>query len=109
MTTDDSGNETADRPGASGAADAPASTGEKPDLPSEVVWLLREGHSPIRAWREHLGVTKEELGRRLSVVPAAVTQLEARNARPRAATLKKVAAVLGIDWQLLQAAKVKKE
>ena len=85
------------------AADAP-----KP-LPREVAWLVEEGYSPIRAWREHLGVTKEELSRRLSVVPAAVTQLEARNARPRAATLKKVAAVLGIDWQLLQAAKVKKE
>ncbi|OLN27184.1 hypothetical protein DVDV_2233 [Desulfovibrio sp. DV] len=62
---------------------------ETPGLPSEVAWLLREGHSPIRAWREHLGVTREELGRRLSVVAAAVTQLEARNARPRAATLKK--------------------
>lgn len=79
----------------------------RPETPSEVSWLLREGHSPIRAWREHLGVTREELGRRLSVVAAAVTQLEARNARPRAATLKKVAAVLGIKWELLQAAKTK--
>ena len=98
MTTDENENK------AVGGPDAPAT----PDVPSEVVWLLREGHSPIRAWREHLGVTREELGRRLSVVAAAVTQLEARNARPRAATLKKVAAVLGINWELLQAAKPKK-
>ena len=77
----------------------------RPETPSEVSWLLREGHSPIKAWREHLGVTQEELGRRLSVSPAAVTQLEARSARPRGATLNKVAAVLGINWELLQAAK----
>lgn len=77
----------------------------RPDTPSEVAWLLQEGFSPIKAWREHLGVTREELGRRLAVSPAAVTQLEARSARPRAATLKKVAAVLGIDWELLQAGK----
>ena len=77
----------------------------RPETPSEVSWLLREGHSPIKAWREHLGVTQEELGRRLAASPAAVAQLEARAARPRAATLKKVAAVLGIDWELLQVAK----
>jgi len=80
-------------------------TDSRPETPVEVAWLLREGVSPIKAWREHLGVTKEELGRRLSVSPAAVTQLEARSARPRGATLKKVAAVLGINWELLQAAK----
>jgi transcriptional regulator with XRE-family HTH domain len=73
-----------------------------PGVPNEVAWLLRDGLSPIRAWREHLGVTREELGRRLSVSPAAVTQMEARSARPRAATLKKIAAALGIDWQLLR-------
>lgn len=71
-------------------------------VPSEVVWLLRDGLSPMRAWREHLGVSREELGRRLAVSPAAVTQMEARTARPRAATLKKVAAALGIDWELLR-------
>jgi len=72
-----------------------------PETPSEVLWLRRDGFSPIRAWREYLGVSREELGRRLDVSPAAVTQMEARSARPRGATLKKVAAVLGIDWRLL--------
>lgn len=77
-------------------------TGEAPSVPSEVSWLRRDGFSPIRAWREHLGVSREELGRRLSISPAAVTQMEARSARPRAATLKKIAAALEIDWQLLR-------
>jgi predicted transcriptional regulator len=77
-------------------------TGGASAVPSEVLWLLQDGLSPIRAWREHIGVTREELGRRLDVSPAAITQMEARSARPRGATLKKVAAVLGIDWQLLR-------
>jgi transcriptional regulator with XRE-family HTH domain len=76
--------------------------GSASETPSEVLWLLKDGLSPIRAWREHLGVTREELGRRLGAAPAAVTQMEARSARPRAATLKKIAAVLGMDWQLLR-------
>jgi ribosome-binding protein aMBF1 (putative translation factor) len=87
--------------------DATTQAGEEtaagPALPREVAWLVKEGYSPIRAWREHVGVTQEELGRRLEVSAAAVAQMEARSARPRAATLKKIAAVLGLDWELLRA------
>ena len=75
----------------------------RPGEPAEVAWLRRDGFSPIRAWREHLGVTREELGRRLAVSPAAVAQLEAKKSRPRGATLKKIATVLCIDWELLRA------
>lgn len=73
--------------------------------PAEVAWLRRDGLSAIRAWREHLGVTREELGRRLGVSPAAVSQFEAAKARPRAATLKKIAAALEMDWELLREAR----
>ncbi|EHJ48590.1 helix-turn-helix domain protein [Solidesulfovibrio carbinoliphilus subsp. oakridgensis] len=79
--------------------------GEGNGTPSEVAWLMRDGLSPIRAWREHLGVSQEELARRLSAKPAAVAQMEARSARPRAAMLKKVAAALDIDWELLRIGK----
>ncbi len=71
-------------------------------LPYEVAQARREGASRIRAWREHLGVTQEELARRMGASPAAVAQMEAKNARPRAATLKKVAQALGIDWERLR-------
>ncbi len=70
--------------------------------PTEVAWLRRDGFSAIRAWREHLGVSREELARRLGVTPAAVAQFEAAKARPRAATLKKVAAALDVDWEVLR-------
>lgn len=80
-----------------------ATTSERPEIPAEVAWLHKEGFSLIRAWREHLGVTREELGIRLHSSAAAVEQLEARHARPRAAMLKKVAAALGLaDWECLR-------
>lgn len=78
-------------------------TPPRPAEPAEVTWLRRDGVSPIRAWREHLGVTREELARRLGIAPAAVAQFEAAKARPRAATLKKVAAALEVDWEVLRA------
>jgi transcriptional regulator with XRE-family HTH domain len=78
-------------------------TPPRPDEPAEVAWLRRDGFSPLRAWREHLGVTREELARRLGTSPAAVAQFEAAKARPRAATLKKVAAALEVDWEVLRA------
>lgn len=71
--------------------------------PREVAWLHGEGLSLVRAWREHLGVSREELGRRLGTSPAAVAQFEARHARPRAALLKKIATALGLeDWESLR-------
>ena len=74
----------------------------QPEIPAEVAWLRRDGFSAIRAWREHLGVSREELASRLGASPAAVAQLEAAKARPRAATLKKVAAALGVSWECLR-------
>ena len=74
----------------------------QPEVPAEVAWLRRDGFSAIRAWREHLGVSREELALRLGVAPPAVAQFEAAKARPRAATLKKVAAALGISWEVLR-------
>ncbi|WP_029456686.1 helix-turn-helix domain-containing protein [Solidesulfovibrio alcoholivorans] len=74
----------------------------RPETPAEVAWLRRDGFSAIRAWREHLGVSREELALRLGVSPPAVAQFEAAKARPRAAMLKKVAAALGISWELLR-------
>lgn len=76
---------------------------DRPDLPAEVRWLHRDGMSLIRAWREHLGVSQDELGKRLHSSAAAVAQLEAKHAHPRAAMLKKVAAALELaNWETLR-------
>lgn len=61
----------------------------------------RERISLARAWREHLGLTKEQVAKRMGTSPAALEQIEARSARPRRATLAKVAAALGVDVERL--------
>lgn len=56
---------------------------------------------PIKAWREHLGITQEELASRMGISQAAVAKLERPTSRPRATTLDKVAAALGINREQL--------
>jgi ribosome-binding protein aMBF1 (putative translation factor) len=55
----------------------------------------------IRAWREELGLTQEDLAARLSISQAAVAKFEHPNAHPRSATLKKIATALGITAEQL--------
>ncbi|MEI8172960.1 MAG: helix-turn-helix transcriptional regulator [Deltaproteobacteria bacterium] len=51
----------------------------------------------IRAWREHIGITQRELAARIGVTQAAVAKLEKPDARPRRATLGKIAEALEIS------------
>ncbi len=50
--------------------------------------------SIIKAWREYLGITQKEL---------AVVKFEDAGARPRIATIRKIAAALGLDEKQLLA------
>jgi len=76
---------------------------DKVTIPHEVVVLEDElDCSLIRAWREHLGLTQAELARRMDVSAPAVAQMEAKNANPRIATLKKLAKAMGIMWEQLR-------
>ncbi len=66
-------------------------------VPHEVASrVLREQISPIRAWREHLGLTQADAAARMGVSQSAFAQMEAPEARPRMNTLKKVAQALDI-------------
>jgi len=81
--------------------------GEKPDeevfLPEEVVELhTKKGVSLPRAWREHLKLSREDVALRMGISPAAYAQMEAKNARPRIITLKKIAEALGVKWEQLR-------
>lgn len=66
-------------------------------MPHEVVARhLAAGVPLLRAWREYLGLTQAELAERLAVTQGQVAQWESPAARPRRATLKRVAAALGL-------------
>ncbi len=49
-----------------------------------------------KAWREHLGLTQTDLARTLGVSQAQIAQWERAGARPRHATLKRLAAAMGL-------------
>jgi len=71
-------------------------------IPKEVIDLAGNGRKSLaRAWREHLRLTKEEVAKRMGISPAALEQIEARSAKPRKATLSKVAAALGVKVEQL--------
>lgn len=74
----------------------------EPWVPNEVVERVIMGKlTPMRAWREHLGLTQSEVAARLDVSQAAYAQLEAPEARPRQTTLRRVAQALGIQLEQL--------
>ena len=80
--------------------------GGRPDeqvtLPHEVVKMTTLGGMPlIRAWREHLGLTQEEIARRMGVTQPAYAKIENGKTQPRIATYKRLAAAMGIEWEQL--------
>ena len=80
--------------------------GGRPDeevtLPHDVVRMSTlGGMSLIRAWREHLGLTQEEVARRMGITQPAYAKLEDEKARPRIATYKRLATAMGVEWEQL--------
>ncbi len=59
-------------------------------IPHEVVSATVDGASPMKAWREHLGLTQAEVAARMGISQAAYAQTEAAM-RPRKTTVARVA------------------
>ncbi|PCE26245.1 transcriptional regulator [Paraburkholderia acidicola] len=73
---------------------------ERDLIPHAVVSRTVDGATPVRAWREHLGLTQGEVAGRLGISQSAYAQQEA-NPRLRKQSSLKIAAALGItDGQL---------
>lgn len=65
-------------------------------IPHEVVSATVDGASPMKAWREYLGLTQADVAARLGISQAAYAQTEAAQ-RPRMSTKERVAAALSIS------------
>ncbi len=63
---------------------------------NEVVKANVRGDSLIKAWREYLGLTQDELAVKASLKQPALARLEKSDANPRKSTLKKIAAAMEI-------------
>ena len=70
-------------------------------IPHEVVSLIVDGATPIRAWREHLSLTQDEVAKRMGISQPALAQQETV-AKPRKATREKIAAAFGITANQLE-------
>ena len=65
-------------------------------IPNSVVQkVIDKDMTPIRAWREHLGLTQTEVAHRLGVSQSAYAQQEAKTP-VRKATRERIAGALGI-------------
>ncbi|QCP49654.1 helix-turn-helix transcriptional regulator [Trinickia violacea] len=68
---------------------------ERGMIPHAVVCRTVDGATPVRAWREHLGLTQAELANRLGITQSAYAQQEASE-RLRKSSREKIAVALGI-------------
>ena len=67
-------------------------------IPHEIVKATLLGDiSLIRAWREYFNLTQQELAQRAGISQPALARLEKADAKPRAATLKKLATEMDIS------------
>jgi DNA-binding XRE family transcriptional regulator len=65
-------------------------------IPHEVVQLMvLQDMTPVRAWREHLGLTQADVAGRIGISQSAYAQQESAP-KNRKATREKIAAALGI-------------
>jgi DNA-binding XRE family transcriptional regulator len=74
---------------------------DKDLIPHEVVSRIVDGASPVKAWREYLDLTQEEVARRLGITQPAYAQQEA-GSKPRKATREKIAVAFGITADQLE-------
>ena len=66
-------------------------------IPNDVIGkVVNHDMTPIRAWREHLGLTQAEVARRLGVSQSAYAQQEAKESL-RKSSREKIANALGIE------------
>jgi DNA-binding XRE family transcriptional regulator len=71
-------------------------------IPHEVMgFIVNKKMSPIRAWREHLGLTQAEVAARMGVKQATYARMESGKALSRVTTVKNIAQALGIHYSQL--------
>ncbi len=75
----------------------------EPDVwfPNEVVKANVRGETLVKAWREYFDLTQSELAEKAGMKQSALARIESGNSKPRKATLKKIAAALGIELDQL--------
>lgn len=70
---------------------------EQVTIPHEVVGLvIKQGMNLVKAWRTYLGLKQAEVAKKAQISQAALSQMERSENNFRTATLKKLAAAMGL-------------
>jgi DNA-binding XRE family transcriptional regulator len=70
-------------------------------FPHDVVMANVRGDSLIKAWREHLGMTQEELSVKAGIKQPTLARMEKSGANPRKSSLIKLAEAMGLTVEQL--------
>jgi DNA-binding Xre family transcriptional regulator len=65
-------------------------------IPSEVVYAILDGENPIRVWREHRGLTQQELAEAAGISKPYLSQLETGKRKGRTKVLSAIASALNL-------------
>lgn len=65
-------------------------------VPHAVVAAVVDGRTPVRAWREHLGLSQQAVAERMGITQPAYAQMESSGAKLRKATRERIAAAFGV-------------
>lgn len=77
--------------------EARLASGEEELIPSDMVNRLLAGESRIVVWRAHRGLSAKALAEAAKIAPAYLSQIESGKREGSLATLRKIAAALGVS------------
>ena len=83
-------------------AEARVAAGEDEYVPIELTRRLMTGEAPVRAWREHRGLSARALASRAGVSAAYLSQIETGRKPGSFDALSKLARALGLDMADLE-------
>ncbi len=78
--------------------------GEEEVVPADVVERLVGGESPVKVWREHRGLTQEDLGQQVGLSGSYLSQIESGKREGTVRVYTALARALGVDVDDLVAA-----
>lgn len=66
-------------------------------FPAELLDRMLEGEKPIRVWRQHRGMTQQELATKIGISKSHLSEVESGKGEPSLKTLRAAARALDID------------
>jgi DNA-binding XRE family transcriptional regulator len=73
-------------------------------VPSEVVYAILDGDSPVRVWRKHRGLTLQQLADTVGISAEHLAQIESGERQGTTDVLSAIAESMGLDLEDISAA-----